>query len=253
MNDKTQKIRYHLLDELRGFAVFCMVVYHALFTLNFLFSFDKTLFLYNFFTPVEPVFAAFFIFLSGLCSTLSSSNIKRGAKLLLLAAAITLVTVFFEKLSIDLPILFGILHCLSICMLLVGFSEKILKKIPQAIGLSVCSLLFLLCYNIPMGYLGFGRLRLYLPQSLFSSNLFFFLGFHNHEFYSSDYFPLLPWVFIFFAGFFAGKYFEQHRFPSFFENTTVPFFAFCGRNSLKIYILHQPIIFTLAYIIKLLF
>ena len=30
---KRPRIRYHLLDELRGFAVFCMVFYHAFYTL----------------------------------------------------------------------------------------------------------------------------------------------------------------------------------------------------------------------------
>lgn len=253
MNIENQKIRYHLLDELRGFAVFCMIIYHALYTLNFLFSFDHALFLYNLFTPLEPFFAAFFIFLSGLCSTLTRSNIKRGAKLLLVAVIITATTVFLQNLGINQPILFGILHCLSICMLLIGFLEKPLKKVPWAIGFSLCIFLFLLCYNLPMQYLGFGQFKLDLPRNLLLNNHFSFLGFHNFTFYSSDYFPLLPWAFIFFAGFFTGKYFEKHKYPDFFKNNTIPFLSFFGKNSLIIYIVHQPIIFALTYIITLIF
>ena len=32
------KTRYHLLDELRGFAVLCMVVFHGIFLYNLLFG-----------------------------------------------------------------------------------------------------------------------------------------------------------------------------------------------------------------------
>ena len=32
--------RIHLMDELRGFAVFCMVFYHAFYTLAYLFNLE---------------------------------------------------------------------------------------------------------------------------------------------------------------------------------------------------------------------
>ena len=99
MSNNTFKKRYHLLDELRGFAVVCMVFYHAFYLLAFSFNLNIGFTLLNFFTPLEPIFASFFIFLSGICSFLTRSNTKRGLKLLAVALSITLVTAYLLPLN----------------------------------------------------------------------------------------------------------------------------------------------------------
>ena len=48
--------RIHLMDELRGFAVFCMVFYHGFYTLAFLMNQSWGEWLYRFFMPAEPWF-----------------------------------------------------------------------------------------------------------------------------------------------------------------------------------------------------
>ena len=58
--------RIHLLDELRGFAVFCMVFYHAFYSIGYFFNWDWGLVLLNFFSPAEPYFAGMFILISGI-------------------------------------------------------------------------------------------------------------------------------------------------------------------------------------------
>ena len=78
-----ERPRIHFLDELRGIAVFCMVFYHAFYTIGYFFNWGWGLWLLNFFMPAEPFFAALFIFISGIASNLSHSNIERGSKLFL--------------------------------------------------------------------------------------------------------------------------------------------------------------------------
>ena len=63
--------RIHLMDELRGFAVFCMVFYHGFYTLAFLMGQSWGEWLYRFFMPAEPWFAGLFIFIAGISSNLT--------------------------------------------------------------------------------------------------------------------------------------------------------------------------------------
>lgn len=50
------KKRIYLLDELRGLAVFCMVFYHAFYSMSEFFSFEIGTKLLDFFTPRRAVF-----------------------------------------------------------------------------------------------------------------------------------------------------------------------------------------------------
>ena len=89
---KSNRRRIYALDELRGFSVFCMVFYHAFFSIGEIFKVPFFLSLLKFFMPAEPFFAAIFIIISGISSNLSHSNLSRGAKLFIVAMAVTLVT-----------------------------------------------------------------------------------------------------------------------------------------------------------------
>lgn len=250
MSTDTLKKRYHLLDELRGFAVLCMVFYHAFYLMAFSFESQIGLTLLNFFTPLEPIFAAFFIFLSGVCSFLTRSNFSRGIKLLLVAVGVTIATAYlFPLLSLTgFEIYFGVLHLLATGMLLVALFKPMILKIPSYIGFAVSIILFFLTYNTQNGYLGFGNLAIELPEVLYEKNLFV-LGFFGSDFWSADYFPLLPWLFMFFAGAFIGKLENVGKFPNFLEKRLMPFFTFFGKRALIIYILHQPVIYGVFYVL----
>ena len=127
--------RICLLDELRGFAVFCMVFYHAFYTVGMLFGWKWGTDLMGFFSPAEPFFAGLFIFISGICSNLSHSNVDRGAKLFFIAFIVTAVTFF--SVGSENAIRFGILHMLSICMMFFGVCAPLLKFIPLWIGFAL--------------------------------------------------------------------------------------------------------------------
>lgn len=242
---KKGKPRIHLLDELRGFAIFCMVFYHGFYTVGVFFGWKWGVDMVNFFAPAEPFFAALFIFISGISSNLSHSNIERGAKLFFIAYIVTVVTYF----AVGDPgtIRFGILHMLSVCMMFFGVFSPIIKKIPYPIGLVVNILLFIFTFDVIRGSVGVPFLwSLELPAFLYKTDFLYPFGFLYPGFTSGDYFPLLPWLFMFMAGGFFGRLAVQKKFPKFTYKKHVPFFAFLGRHALLIYILHQPIIFGLC-------
>ena len=144
--------RIHLLDELRGIAVFCMIFYHAFYAMGMIFQFQLGADLIQFFSPAEPFFAGLFILFSGIACNLTHSNLERGCKLFFLAYAVTLVTFF--AVGPDEVIQFGILHMLSISMIAYGLLTKINAKIPMWLGMTIHIILFVVTFTIAGGYIG---------------------------------------------------------------------------------------------------
>lgn len=224
----------------------CMVFYHAMFTVGFMFDAPYAKKLFNFFGYVSPAFAFVFIMLCGLSSTLSRNNLKRSLPILAAALAVSAVSVAFVPES---PIVFGILHLLGSSVLLYSFTEKLFRKIPCALGIVISVALFFLCYNVQNGYLGFeGFFKISLPAVLYKNNAFSFLGFLKADTSYSDYFPLLPWGLAFLTGVFAGTLLKG-SYPKFMYKERVPFFTLLGTNAFFVYAIHQPVIYGVSYIL----
>ena len=69
------------------------------------------------------------------------------------------------------------------------------------------------------------------------------MGFTAPGFYSSDYFSLLPWYFLFAAGYFAHRLWYRQLRKSPLAAVHVPGLDWLGRHSLVVYLLHQPVLF----------
>ncbi len=248
------KKRIHLLDEIRGIAVFCMIFYHAFYILGTSFGINGATELFNFFMPVQPIFACIFIFICGISCTLSRSNLKRGLILLGIALGMTFVTAFvMPKIGfVECEIYFGILHFLSVSILIYVLLSKRISKVSLFGGILVCAVLYAFTSKIGEGVLSYGNLFSFaLPEKLYETNYLVPLGIYNSDFFSADYFPIFPDIFIFFAGIFAGKHFIAKGYPEWCFENKLPFFSFLGRNALVIYIAHMPLIFGVAYGIDL--
>ena len=222
--------RYALLDELRGVAIVLMVVYHAFYSLAFVFGSDRGFRLFLFMDPVQPFIAGTFILLCGLCCRFSRSNLKRGLKLAGAAAIVTLATLAMTLFGIDEVIWFGVLHFLACAVLLSVPLQKPLDKVPPVVRIAIFAALFFSWRFVPT-----------LPRTGFFP--LYALGFPSATLRSADYFPILPWLFLFLAGNAVGVYGEQGRFPAWMKKTRVPALAWLGRHSLLIYLLHQPVLF----------
>lgn len=242
--------RIHFLDEVRGFAVLCMVFYHAFFSMAMLFDIPAGSALLQFFRPAEPYFAGLFIGISGIAAMLTRSNLKRGLKLLFVALAFNVVTYLLEYVGMHIRIRFGILNLLAICMVLAAPLARVIKRVPPLVTVAVSVALFVLTCHITDGWIGFRSLRYELPQSLQSLDFLFPLGIPGPGFYSADYFPLLPWMFAFFAGMGLGVWAQRGKFPAFMYNQHIRPLSFVGRHSLVIYVLHQPVIYAFFLLVE---
>ena len=89
-----------------------------------------------------------------------------------------------------------------------------------------------------------------LPKILYVGGLATVLGFPAPGFYSSDYFPIFPWFFLYLTGLFAGRMILS-RPPAILERR-VPGLSWVGRHSLLIYLLHQPVAMVLSMAVGLL-
>ena len=231
--------RAGFMDEVRGFCIICMVVYHVLFDLNYSYGIHIPIMFDSWFDIIRDIFAGAFMFISGMSSRYSRNNAKRGIQCFFIGMVITFIFAFFAP---DAPILFGILHFMGISMMMDGVWEGIFKKVPAPVGIAVCAVLFLLTRGIMYGWLGpCEGVGIKLPDFLYQAKLLFPLGFRSPDFQSMDYFPLLPWFFVFLAGTYLGEYAVNDKMPAFFYKTHIKALAFIGKYTLWIYVLHQPI------------
>ena len=184
-------------------------------------------------TAAQAFFAGIFVILSGVSSTLSRSNLRRGVKLLVVAAAVTAITWFFEPSAV---VLFGILHCLAVSILLYGALFE--RKGPVAcvvwgavvMGLAVFLPMLRTAMAVDFDWL--------LP-----------FGIYGPTFASYDYFPLIPWFGIFLAGAALGKTVYAPGKSLFPRPPRETFINFAGRHSLLIYVVHQPVIMGTLYLL----
>ena len=65
---------------------------------------------------------------------------------------------------------------------------------------------------------------------------------HPFDFYSTDYFALLPWLFLFWAGYYLHKAVGRRRMEP-LRRSVCPALGWMGRHSLLLYLLHQPVIY----------
>ncbi len=228
--------RIQIIDTFRGFTTVSMVLFHLFYNINYYWTldfYDGTLF--NRIWQLSIAISFFLI--SGITSTFlePKANIKRGIITSLLGFLITLITYIFAKEQL---IIWGVLNGLGFAMILGGLIQN---RISYKIW-PILFIIFIFSYKIPQGtlegYKIFGK--------LYERNLFF-LGFPADSFTSSDYFPIIPWSFMFLAGLSLGKYLKMRKYFNFDIKENI--LAKIGRHSLLIYISHQIILYPLVTLI----
>lgn len=239
--------RYNVLDAIRGFTLISMVIYHAAWDLVYLFGFDWPWYLSTGAWFWQQSICWTFIFLSGFCLPFGHKKWKRGFTVFLCGYLVTVVT------SLAMPescVRFGVLTLIGSGMLLITPAEGLLKKCSPVFGFSTSLILFALTRNVNEGFLGFGPLHLLaLPDFLYRNLFTTYLGFPVAGFRSTDYFSLFPWIFLFASGYFmhwifAGNGLMRHLRPGRLKPV-----EWLGRHSLEIYLIHQPALYLIFYVL----
>ena len=241
--------RYALLDELRGLDLISMMLYHGCWDLVYLFGLRADWYEGWPGQLWQQSICWVFILLSGFCVPFGHHTLRRGAQVFAAGALVTAVTLIFMP---EDQVIFGVLTLLGSAMLLTGLLEKALQRIPPVAGLVISALLFAATRHVSWGYLGFGSWKLFLPESLYANYFTAYLGFYPWWFYSTDYFALLPWLFLFWAGYFLHRAVGRERMEP-LRRSVCPALGSLGRHSLLLYLLHQPVIYGVLLVLARVF
>lgn len=247
MNKDTlkSKKRYELIDSIRGFAIINMVIFHTLYDIFMIYG-DGSFFTSPWCTVWERFICVSFIIISGVSFNFSNHTVRNGIIVSLCGFVVTAVT------AIAIPsqvVWFGILNLLGISMLICSALKDLFNSIPTVVGAILSFMLYAVTYGVPTGYIGFlGIPIIELPSFLYEYKYLSFLGFRSYDFVSSDYFSIIPWLFLFVFGIFLWRTLKKIKWDKYFY-FKIPILNVIGRYSLIIYLLHQPVIMLIMTII----
>ncbi|WP_238442564.1 heparan-alpha-glucosaminide N-acetyltransferase [Desulforamulus reducens] len=214
------------LDFLRGVAILLMVFFHLMYDLHEFYNLPIH-YQEGFIFLTGKASATLFILLAGVSCSLSKSNLKRGRNLLFIAILLTIITMIAVPGS---NIIFGILHFLAISILLYPIFHRWSPGILMVFGTIIIGLQYFTALLTP------------------STNLLFPLGFISKDFFSVDYYPLIPYLGLFLYGIALGKLLYPDKKSRFFYWSFAKPLILLGQHSLFIYLTHQPILLLLLYL-----
>lgn len=189
-----------------------------------------------------------FILISGMVFPMGRKPVKRGAVLMGWGCVLTLATWVVVP---DALVRFGILSFFGAASIIGALVYPYLRRMPAPLGMFCSAGLLAVCWLVPQGGLGAGRhILVEIPRICYHTSWLYWLGFPDGDFYSTDYFPIIPWIFLFFFGIFLGGFLQSKGAFAWMAGRKPGVLAFLGRNSLGIYLLHQPVLYGVCLIFK---
>ncbi len=239
------KRRLPLLDCLRGLAIVNMVLFHFLYDIyvvsgnNVGWASQQAVHLW------QQCGLALFILVSGTACTLMSERklLWRGLQLNVLGLLITAATIAFMPSE---RIVFGVLNFFGCAMWLMAFvrwlGSRVAAPHTEAVGilLMLCAFARYVFSDIQFGVLHFCFTQYVLPAWMHTDVLIPF-GLSSAGFYSADYVPLLPHIFVLWGGALLMMLLQRYCPKVLMLGDFAPL-TFCGRHSLIIYLVHQPVL-----------
>lgn len=222
-------MRHNGVDLLRSVAIILMLVFHFLYDLNFLNLADFDIAGSQYWGIFRGVIVSFFLIAMGASLTLAYPGkvnwkkfIKRQFTLAVCALAISLVT---YVVIAENWVFFGIIHFIFVASLLaIGFRHSPIKSL----------LLFIVIISVYYVELFHKRWPFNLIEALLPQK-------------TNDFVALFPWLALPFLGIYLAnqtclhnEYAKAIKLPS--------LLTWISNNSLLIYLLHQPVFFSLLYV-----
>ena len=214
------------MDGWRGSACLLMLVYHLLFDFVLFGWMDYAATQTLPMVLLQKYISYSFILCAGISSTMTRSNLKRGLITLAAGGVVTAVSYF-----VDAPIKFGVLQFLGLSMLLYAAVGKSTEKVPEKLAPILWLALFIASYIL-------------VSRVKTEAYWLFWLGFLYNGFVSYDYFPMMPYFFLFLLGSWAGGQIRKRRDTLPILRVRAPgFLTWPGSHSFLIYMIHQPVLY----------
>lgn len=234
--------RYPEIDLLRTLAVALMVVYHAAFDLAVFYGWDLSVYEGPWLLLARGT-AILFLLLAGVSAAISFERMKTRPprerlrrhllRFLRIGAAAAAVTAATYAANPETYVRFGILHLIAVTGLLLPLAVPLKERAALA----------------GVGFIFAGLILLQLQAD---TGLLLPLGMRPADFQTVDYFPLLPWAGVILLGYAAGHAlyvrFPQWRAQDAWARTPAAL-AWPGRHALACYLLHQPIILGVLWLL----
>lgn len=240
--------RFWEIDLLRGIAIVMMIAFHGVYDLNYFGGAVQAVHS-GFWFFVARATATIFLLLVGISLTLSYARalatlktenplfrkyLLRGLKIFSWGLVLTATTWLFLR---ETFIVWGILHLIGIAIVL-AYPLVQLRYVNLVLGAGIVAL-------------GIG-----LKNATVTVSWLLWLGLTPAPFQTLDYFPLLPWFGVVLIGVFIGnslysnyaRHFTLHDLSQF---AVIRFLTFLGRHSLFIYLVHQPVLILVLYLLGL--
>ncbi len=231
--------RFQFVDVMRGLAVYLMVAYHFSYDLSYfgLASFD--FYEDRFWLNSRTFILSLFLLLVGVSLVLATRNgLNRhayGRRLGVLVACSALISLATYYMFAERMIFFGVLHFIVVA--------------------SVFGLLFIRLYwlNAVLG-MTVVVLGAFYSNAYFDQPLLQWIGLMTYKPPTEDYVPILPWFGVVLFGLFLGRMlFSVQPLSSMLSregrNPFIRFLALSGRHSLLIYMVHQPLLLGLLWLL----
>ncbi|MCE5974273.1 DUF1624 domain-containing protein [Sinirhodobacter sp. WL0062] len=233
---QSQTARIHALDLARSFALVGMVIYHSVYDLTWFGVLPAGIATTGFWSYFARTVAGSFVFIAGVSLYLAHGHqfrarayLRRLGVLALAAAGVSLATYVSDPVRF---VYFGILHSIAVSSL-IGLA---FLRLPSVVSLLGAAVFFAVPYYVIGG--AFDHLALV------------WLGLGAQHPPSMDYEPVFPWAGPFLLGLALAKAADAVGLWQWLRGRgeSLRWLAWPGRHSLAIYLVHQPILFGLAYL-----
>mgnify|MGYP001096757976 FL=1 len=238
--------RIQILDFFRAIAVIAMIFYHFVYDLG---DFGYV----NLITVVNGYLKLFaqsigvsFLFVSGVSFWVMASGginwLKYSKRLAILIAAAIIISLATYRINSNTFICFGILHLLAACSLFSIFIYKLPIILLIVLGAGIVIL--------PDLY----HTSNYYSAALFESKFLSWSGLYDGKTGSVDFYAFMPWSAAFIFGLALSKVFIKPSrasslsplsFKEEKSGLVISSILWIGRNSLLIYLIHQPLLIGL--------
>ncbi len=221
------------IDALRGLALVAMIAYHFCFDLAHFGLASWNFYRDPFWLHARTLILSSFLLLAGVSLVLADRAAMPArhfrmhvARIAACALLVTLATWLVFPRSF---IWFGVLHAIAVSLVL-------------ARPVLCCPWL---AFAIGVAVIAAGNL---LASAAFDTPALGWIGFPTHRPATEDYVPLFPWTGVVFVGVALGHALVATRFAAVAPFARTPHgLRWFGRHSLAVYMLHQPILFAIAW------